>query len=405
LQQTKLATVADQLRCDKLLNLFPIFFVGGVKRTTDNQTSHDHGGPEAFDIYEDKEEGSNRISKTYRGFVKRKRLFVIAGLVVLVVCVIIAAQNGPIKIPFLDVIRDIFTFNTNGTGGVIWNIRMVRIIGALLAGAGLAVAGVVMQCILRNPLASPFTLGISSASAFGASFAIIFLGAGSSMSAIVSINNPYVTTLCAFLFSLLATGAILLLTRVTRVSSETMILAGVAISVMFSAGLSFMQYIATDSQLGNIVAWTFGDLGKATWSWNTLILLVLLPAVFYFFYKRWDYNALDAGEDTAKGLGVNTERERIIGMMLSSVLSAFIVSFFGIIAFVGLLGPHIARMIIGSDHRYLIPLSIILGSIILIIADGVGQVILYPSVIPVGIITSMLGGPLFIYLLIRRYRK
>ena len=282
---------------------------------------------------------------------------------------------------------------------------MVRIIGALLAGAGLAVAGVVMQCILRNPLASPFTLGISSAAAFGASFAIIFLGAGSSMTNVVSISNPYVTTILAFLFSLLATGAILLLTRVTRVSAETMILAGVAISVMFSAGLSFMQYIATDSQLGNIVAWTFGDMGKATWSWNALIIIVFLPVALYFFYKRWDYNALNAGEDTARGLGVNTERQRIVGMVLSSVLSAFIVSFFGIIAFIGLLGPHIARMIIGSDHRYLIPLSIILGAIILIIADGVGQIILYPSVVPVGIITSMLGGPLFIYLLIRRYRK
>jgi iron complex transport system permease protein len=375
-----------------------------VKRMTENQGSKDHGGPEAFDIYEDNEEG-NQISRTYKGFVKRKRLFLIVGLLLLVLCVIIAAQNGPINISFLDVIRYIFTFDVNGAGGVIWNIRLVRILGALLAGAGLAVAGVVMQCILRNPLASPFTLGISSAAAFGASFAIIFLGAGSSMTSIVSINNPYVTTIFAFLFSLLATGAILLLTKVTRVSAETMILAGVAISVMFSAGLSFMQYIATDSQLGNIIAWTFGDMGKATWFWNALILLVFLPVALYFFYKRWDYNALDAGEDTAKGLGVNTERERIVGMILTSVLSAFIVSFFGIIAFIGLLGPHIARMIIGSDHRYLIPLSIILGAIILIIADGVGQVILYPSVIPVGIITSMLGGPLFIYLLIRRYRK
>jgi iron complex transport system permease protein len=306
---------------------------------------------------------------------------------------------------FVDVMKAIFTFDTRGVGAVVWNIRMVRIVAALLAGAGLAVAGVVMQCILRNPLASPFTLGISSAAAFGASFAIIFLGAGSAMTSVVSISNPYVTTISAFLFSLLATGSILLLTKLTRVSAETIILAGVAISVMFSAGLSFMQYIATDSQLGNIVAWTFGDLGKATWSWNSLILLVFLPVAFYFFYKRWDYNALDTGEDTAKGLGVNTERERIVGMILTSVLSAVIVSFFGIIAFIGLLAPHIARMIIGSDHRYLIPLSIIIGAIILILADGVGQVILYPSVIPVGIITSMLGGPLFIYLLIRRYRK
>jgi len=376
-----------------------------VFRTDNNQHSQNHAGQKGFDIYEDNEDNGNQISRTYRGFVKRKRLLLLVGLLLLVLGIIIAAQNGPINIPFADVVRYIFTFNTEGRGGVIWNIRMVRIVGALLAGAGLAVAGVVMQCILRNPLASPFTLGISSSSAFGASFAIIFLHAGSSMTSTVSINNPYVTTISAFLFSLLATGSILLLTRITRVSAETMVLAGVAISAMFSAGLSFMQYIATDSQLGNIVAWTFGDLGKATWSWNSLILLVLLPVVLYFFYRRWDYNALDAGEDTAKGLGVNTERERVVGMVLSSVLSAFIVSFFGIIAFIGLLAPHITRMIIGSDHRYLIPLSIIIGAVILITADGIGQVILFPSVIPVGIITSLLGGPLFIYLLIRRYRN
>lgn len=128
--------------------------------------------------------------------------------------------------------------------------------------------------------------------------------------------------------------------------------------------------------------------------------------VLYFFYKRWDYNALDSGEDTAKGLGVNTERERLVGMILTSFLSAVIVSFFGIIAFIGLIAPHLARMIIGSDHRYLIPLSCILGSIIIIIADVAGQFI-FPSlgVIPVGILTSFLGGPLLIYLLIRRYRK
>jgi iron complex transport system permease protein len=376
-----------------------------VFRTDNNQDSQNHAGQKGFDIYEDNEDNGNQISRTYRGFVKRKRLLLLVGLLLLVLCIIIAAQNGPINIPFADIVRYIFTFNTEGRGGIIWNIRMVRIVGALLAGAGLAVAGVVMQCILRNPLASPFTLGISSSAAFGASFAIIFLRAGSSMTSTVSINSPYVTTISAFLFSLLATGSILLLTRITRVSAETMVLAGVAISAMFSAGLSFMQYIATDSQLGNIVAWTFGDLGKATWSWNSLILLVLLPVVLYFFYRRWDYNALDAGEDTAKGLGVNTERERVVGMVLSSVLSAFIVSFFGIIAFIGLLAPHITRMIIGSDHRYLIPLSIIIGAIILITADGIGQVILFPSVIPVGIITSLLGGPLFIYLLIRRYRN
>lgn len=374
-------------------------------RTKNGDMTADHDKWEGFDIYDDGDGEATHNSSLYRGYVRRKGLVVVLSLMALFACIIIAAHNGPLSISTSDIIRYILTFDNDGMGGVVWNIRMVRIVGAILAGSGLAVAGVVMQCILRNPLASPYTLGISSAAAFGASFAIIFLNAGSSITSIVSISNPYVTTISAFLFSLLATGAILLLTRVTRVSAETMVLAGVAISAMFAAGLSFMQYLATDSQLGNIVMWTFGDLGKATWSWNTLILAVLLSVTLYFYYKRWDYNAMEAGEETAMGLGVHTERERIIGMVLASVLSAVIVSFFGIIAFIGLLGPHIARMIIGSDHRHLIPLSLILGAIILIAADGLGQVILYPSVIPVGIITSMLGGPLFIYLLIRRYRK
>jgi iron complex transport system permease protein len=349
-----------------------------IRATTDGVSEH-HDRWAAFDIYDvEGEEGAQNISQ-YRGYVKKKYLAIGAGAFVLFLCTVVAAHNGPINISSYDIMRYLFTFDTEGWGGVIWNIRMVRIMGAILAGAGLAVAGVVMQCILRNPLASPYTLGISSAAAFGASFAIIFLNAGSSITSIVSISDPYVVTMSAFLFSLIATGSILLLTKITRVSAETMVLAGVAISAMFSAGLSFMQYIATDSQLGNIISWTFGDLGKATWSWNTLIVVVLLPVALYFFYKRWDYNAMEAGEETAKGLGVHTERERIIGMVLASVLSAVIVSFFGIIAFIGLLGPHIARMIIGSDHRHLIPLSVILGALLLIIADGVGRSSLYPS--------------------------
>lgn len=324
-------------------------------------------------------------------------------LVALVAILIIAANIGAIDIPFFDVLKHIFTFDNVGDGHTVWN-RMRRIFACILVGAGLAVAGVVMQCILKNPLASPYTLGLSSAAAFGASFAIIFLQAGSSGTSLISIDNPYVTTICAFVFSLLATGIILLLTKITRVSAETMVLAGVAISAIFTAGLSFMQYIASDTQLANIISWTFGDMGRVTWEYILIVFAVLVPVALYFIYKRWDYNAMDAGDETAKGLGVNTERERIVGMVLSALVSSVIVSFFGIIAFIGLLGPHIARMIIGGDHRYLIPGAIIIGALILLISDIVGMNMLSPMVIPVGIITSLLGGPLFIYLLVRRYR-
>ena len=358
---------------------------------------------DAYDIYHD--DGTySEVHERYKGHVRHKLWFIIACVAVLFITIIIAANIGAIDIPFWDVITYIFTLNTEDLGHIVWNVRLRRVFACILVGAGLAVAGVVMQCILKNPLASPYTLGLSSAAAFGASFAIIFLQAGSSITSYISIHNPYITTICAFAFSLLATGMILMLTRITRVSAETMVLAGIAISAIFTAGLSLMQYIATDSQLANIVSWTFGDMGRVTWDWSLIVFLILLPVTIYFIYRRWDYNAIDAGEETAKGLGVNTERERIIGMVLSALLASVIVSFFGIIAFIGLLGPHIARMIIGGDHRYLIPGSIVLGATILLISDIVGMNILYPMAIPVGIITSMLGGPLFIYLLIRRYK-
>lgn len=359
---------------------------------------------EKYRIYDTNDLPDEGPSLKYNERVKRKGLFLIGMTIALIGLVILAANIGSINIPFSEVITDIFTFNREGNGRIIWNVRMVRIIGAILAGAGLAVAGTVMQCILRNPLSSPYTLGVSNAAAFGAAAAIVFAGSGSMMFSGITIDNPYITTIFSFVFSMIATGTILILTKVTRVTAETMVLAGIAISAIFSAGLSFTQYVATDAQLANIVSWMFGDIGRATWSWNTFVFATLLPILVYFFYKRWNYNAMDAGEETAKGLGVNTERDRLIGMVLTSILCSVIVSFFGIIAFIGLLAPHIARMIIGGDHRYLIPASLLIGAMILIASDLVGKTILSPEVIPVGIITSLLGGPLFIYLLVRRYR-
>jgi len=358
-----------------------------------------------YDIYSlGTDEDSSGLMR-YRSYASRKLLFLLLAFFVLFIAVIVALNIGPIHVGFVDVFRYLFSFDSDGNGHIVWNIRLVRIVACVLVGAGLAVAGVVMQSILRNPLASPYTLGLSSAAAFGAAFSIVFLQTGSMITSGIYVNNPYVTILSAFFFSLLATGLILLLVKVTRVSSETMVLAGIAVSAIFTAALSLTQLYASEAQLANIVYWTFGNMGRSTWRWDTLVFIVLLPISVYFFTKRWTYNAMDVGEDTAKGLGVNTNRERMIGMVLASLLSAVIVSFFGTIAFIGLLGPHIARMLIGSDHRYLIPASMVTGAMILLASDLIGLNAMLPLVIPVGIITSMLGGPLFIYLLIRRYRQ
>ena len=277
---------------------------------------------------------------------------------------------------------------------------MPRIIAALLVGAGLSLSGTVMQSVLRNPLASPYTLGLSSAAAFGASVAIVFFGAGTGTTSTIIISDTFTVAFSAFLFSSLSTLAILLLTVLTRISAESMVLAGIAIGSLFSAGLTLMQYLADSIQLASIISWTFGDLGRANWRFLAITAAVLIPVCVLFFYCRWDFNALDTGEESARGLGVRTGAVRVAGMAAASLLSAVIVSFFGTIAFIGLLGPHIARRLLGGDHRFLLISSPIIGAFLLLAADTAARTVLSPMVLPVGILTSLSGGPLFIYLLI-----
>ena len=290
---------------------------------------------------------------------------------------------------------------------LVWDLGLPRIVSALLAGVALGAAGAVMQCVLRNPLGSPYTLGISNAAAFGASIGIVLFGGGvivGQSSAFVQIDNPYIVTASAFMWSMIATAIIIVLVKVTKVSPETMVLAGVALSSIFSAGISLLQYIFNEYALSTIVFWQFGSMGKASWEELGLIFVVCIVASLYFMYNRLDYNALDAGDDVASSLGVNVNRTRILTLVLAALVTSIVVSFMGIIAFIGLLGPHIVRRFVGNDHRYLIPGSMLMGAIILLVSDCIGQNIA-DFTIPVGIITSFLGGPLFLYLLIRGYRK
>ena len=337
---------------------------------------------------------------------RRRGLAIATVIVTTVLTVFITLLAGNADQDLVSILQAFFTFDSSTVEGrFVWLIDMPMIVIALIVGAGLSLSGTVMQCILKNPLASPYTLGLSSAAAFGAAFAIIFLGAGNSALGSISIDNPYVTMACAFAFSMLATGAILVMTKLTNVSAETMVLSGIAIGAIFSAGLSLMQYFADSVQLSAMVSWSFGDLNHSDWHWDFIMLLILLPIAAYFYLYRWDLNSLDAGDEVAKGLGVNTERFRTLSLLITAFLSAMLVSRYGVIAFIGLIGPHIARMIVGSDHRYLIPMSMVLGGCILLIANCVAANVVRPMVLPVGLLTSLLGGPMFIYLLARRYRR
>ena len=336
----------------------------------------------------------------YKGYIRKKVIFLVVIGVLLFVLGVVATSTGTIRIPFNEVVSSILRFDRMGSGRIVWDVRMPRVVAAILVGAGLSLSGTVMQSILRNPLASPYTLGLSSAAAFGASFAIVFFGAGTTTTSTIIIDDFFTVAMSAFMFSLISTMAILFLTVLTKISAESMVLAGIAIGSIFSAGLTLMQYLADSIQLASIVSWTFGVVGRANWHILSIIALVLFPLTAICSFYRWDFNAMDTGEDSARGLGVRTGVVRIIGMAVASVLSAVIVSFFGTIAFIGLLGPHIARRLLGGDHRFLLVASPLIGASILLAADTVARTILSPMILPVGILTSLFGGPLFIYLLV-----
>ncbi len=347
-------------------------------------------------------------TKLYKQYTGRKSL-ILLGIAVLTLLVALFAVNaGSTDLNSYQVIKSILGRGNSVSDVVIWNIRLPRVLAAIIAGAGLSVAGCVMQNNLRNPLASPSTMGISNAAAFGANMAIIVYGAGSIHSTstdAVAINNPYMVAVSAFIWSMAATGVILLLARFRGFSPEAMVLSGIAIGSLFAAGTTLIQYFAQDVQVAAVVFWTFGDLGRASWREVAIMAALIAVSVIYFMVKRWDYNALDGGEETAKGLGVNVERTRFGGMFVSSLITAVAVSFLGIIGFIGLVGPQITRRIIGNDHRFLVPASAVMGALLLLVSDTLARTVIAPVVLPVGAITSFLGAPLFLYLLARGYKR
>ncbi|RLA83743.1 MAG: iron ABC transporter permease [Deltaproteobacteria bacterium] len=330
----------------------------------------------------------------YRAYERKRRLLGYLLGASLLVAAAVSLQLGVLKLPLGALLQN----------PVMWEIRLPRIASALLVGAALGISGAVMQCVLRNPLASPFTLGISSGAAFGAAVAIVFFGAGqlnrTGLTGVI-IDNPYSISAFAFLFALGAVLVILALVKLRQITPTAMILAGVAISSFFQAATMLIQLFAEDVKVAAVVFWTFGDVGRTNWG-EIVIMSVAFSMVFlHFFRRRWELNVMLGGDETAKSLGVEPSRFRLEVMILGSLLTALSVSFSGIIGFVGLIAPHAVRLMIGADHRYLIPYSALIGALVLLLSDTVGRIAISPAMIPVGIVTAFLGVPIFLYLLIR----
>ena len=310
---------------------------------------------------------------------------------------LISGNNG---IAFDETLK---IFNQKDTFSIIfYEIRVPRTFAAFFVGAALGVSGAMMQAVLKNPLASPFTLGISQASAFGASFAIIILQAYSVSS---QFQAGFLTAFFAFVSSMLSALLIISIGKKANMSAESLILFGVALGAFFSAFTMLLQYFADDLDAAATLFWTFGDLSKANSFSISLIALILIFTLILYFRIFWKFDALMLGEENATSLGINVQKLRLNAMIIASLLSAVSVCFFGIIGFVGLIAPHIIRLISGSSHKYVLPLSALSGGALLLFADIISRTILLPITIPVGIFTSMLGAPLFLYFLYKRSTK
>lgn len=344
--------------------------------------------------------------RAYRRHTRRKEAALLLSLLATLLAAVLYMGIGSIRLSPMDILRVFLGTAERRHVTAVMNIRLPRAVAAVVIGAILASSGAVMQCVLRNPLASASTLGVSQGAAFGAALGIIVFGGGTITNSLsnntVSVSNPYTVTLCAFVFGAVSSLVVVAISRLRRgIGPGGLILAGTALSAMFAGGSTLLQYFADDTSLGAVVFWTFGNLGNVGWRDLRFLGGVFALCFVFFFLNRWNYNAMEAGHDTAKSLGVNAERLMLLSMAVCSLSAAAAVSFAGIIAFVGLIAPHMMRFFVGSDHRFLIPGSALCGALLLLLADAAAKLLMQPVILPIGAIMSFIGGPVFLLLLFR----
>ncbi len=337
----------------------------------------------------------------------RNAIVILAMLAAVLIAGFACLFVGSSNMSFNDALDVLLGGGTGAQSRIVWRIRMPRVLAAIIAGAGLSVAGLVMQTTLNNSMASPSTLGVSNAAVFGANLSIIafaggFLTTGNNIQSFAVGANPYATSALAFVFSTLSILLILGLCTVRSFSPNVVVLSGIAIGSVWTAATTILQFFATDVGLSAAVVWSFGDLSRATYQTDAVMFAVVLASTVFFMLMAWKYNALLSGEATAKTMGVNVGGLRFMSLLLASVITAACVSFLGIIGFVGVICPHVTKKLLGQDHRVTIPVSCMMGSLLLLLADTLSRTLGSGSALPVGAITSLLGAPFFIAVIFSR---
>ena len=338
----------------------------------------------------------------------RKNNIVITGMALTVVVLAFGCLfAGSSRMSFRDCLDALLRTGTAANVRILWNIRVPRVLAAVIAGTGLAVSGLVMQTVLNNPMASPSTLGVSNAAVFGANLSIIvfaggFLSTGNNLSNLTVGANPYATGAMAFAFAAVSTLLILGLCTVRSFSPNVVVLAGMAIGAVWTAATTILQFYATDVGISAAVVWNFGDLGRATYRTDAIMAGITGVGIFFFLLISWRLNALLSGEAAAKTMGIRVECLRVLVMLTASVITAVCVSFLGVIGFVGIICPHVTKRLLGQDHRVTIPVTALSGSILLLAADTFARSMGGGSALPVGAITSLLGAPFFLSIIFSR---
>lgn len=353
----------------------------------------------------------------YDASIRKKVLLIVSLIVISIIALFAGICLGSVDIPPIDIIRVFFhpVFpdwiaepSQSYYADFIFKGRIPRVLMVALTGFSLGVAGMVMQGLLRNPLVSPFTLGLSTAASFGAALAILFgpivFGSFYTFSAslgggVVFYGSDVITILFAFAMSVASIGVVLILARGRDVTRSTVILSGVVISYLFQAGVMATKYFSDDDQLREITLWIMGTFTSSTWGEVIVLIPIVVACCIYLIRLSLDINTLSAGDDVATNLGVDVPKLRRNGLIVCTLMTASCLAFTGVIGFVGLMAPHLCRMLIGNDSRYLLPSAGLMGITILAVSDLFCRLIIRPGELPVGIVLYIVGGVFFIWMI------
>ncbi|PXX94840.1 FecCD family ABC transporter permease [Halomonas sp. LBP4] len=332
----------------------------------------------------------------YHALVWRRQLILGALVLALFLSLCVDLALGPARFGLGEVIAALFTPDAVSQQArvILWEIRMPVALMALAVGASLSVAGAQMQTILSNPLASPFTLGISAGASFGAALALAF-GV-----ALIPAAIEYVVPINAFIMAMLTAFAIHALSLKRGVTIETIVLLGIAMVFIFNSLMALIQFFASQQAVAAVVFWTMGSLTKATWPKLWVALGVLAAVLPLLARHGWALTAMRLGDAKAESMGVRPRALRLEVLVLVSLLAAIAVAFVGTIGFIGLVGPHIARLLLGEDQRFFLPGAALCGALILSIGSVLSKIIIPGTIIPIGIITSLVGIPFFLFLVL-----